>query len=153
MHYYQLLKFAMPVSHSIVCPVIPGSVLMYKHSRILMEVLWLLFFFCPCHAFNGHTLSQYNPLGHLNFPLNSPECTQKFHLCLPKAQMEVLTTWMHTYRRYLPLEYTHILDPKKIFFATVVVKWNTHHFIVHLLGIVQSHSYLQSQNPSCTMKG
>ena len=134
------------------------SVLMYKLSRFLVEILELLAFFCLCHAFLRHTLSQHNPLGHLNFLLHSPQfpafSTQKLHSHLPKAQMVVQTTWMHTYGCYFPLSYTFVLDPKKIFFTAGIVKSEISiSLLVHLEGVVESHLYLQSQNPSCTMWG
>ena len=113
MHYYQLLKFAyasLPL-HCSSCDW--HSVLMYKYSKFLVEILDLLVFVCLCHAFHKHTLSQHDPLGHLHFLLNYTQC---IHLYLPKEQMEVQTTWMYTYGCYFPLSHTQVLDLKKLFF-------------------------------------
>ena len=127
--------------------------MIYKRTKFLVEILELLVF-CPCHIFHRHTVSQHNPFGHLNFLLHSPQCTHKFHLHLPKAQIKIQTTQMHPYKCYFPLSYTCVLDPKNIFFTTVIVKSETSiFFLAHLLVVIKSHSYLQSQNPSYTKKG
>lgn len=118
------------------------SVLIYKQSKFLVEILELLVFFGLCHAFHRHTLSQHNPLGYLNFILYFPQCTQKFCLYIPKAQIEVQTTWMHTYGSYFVV-IIHVLDPKRIFFTTVIVKSETSIcLLVHLVEVVDLHSYL-----------
>ena len=100
------------------------SVPMYKHSKFLVEILELTVS-CLCHSFHRRTLSQHNPLGHLLFLLHSPQGIQKFHLHLPNSQIKVQTTWIHTYRYCRLLSYTCLLDPKKIFFTTVIVKNET----------------------------
>ena len=44
-------------------------------------------------------------------------------------------------------------DPKKIFFTTVIVKSETSIILhVYLVGVVESHSYLEFKNLSFTMK-
>ena len=145
-------------SWNLLCP--PSTVLFvlwsplstdYKHSSFLAEILELLVFFCFCYTFHGHTLSQHNPWCHLNFLLLSRQCTHKFHLHLPKAQIKVQTTWMHTYRCYFPLSNTCVRPKEDIFRHSDCEKWNKHPVTVHLVGVVKSHSYLQSQNSSCTM--
>lgn len=139
------------VGHSLCSSCDGYSVLNYKQYKFLVEILELLVFFGLCHAFHRHTLSQHNPLGYLNFILYSPQYTQKFCLHISKAEIEVQTTWMHTYGCYFIV--IHVLDPKRIFFTTVIVKSETSIcLLVHLVEVVDLHSHLQSWNPLCTMK-
>lgn len=117
------------VGHSLCSSCDGYSVLNYKQYKFLVEILELLVFFGLCHAFHRHTLSQHNPLGYLNFILYSPQYTQKFCLHISKAEIEVQTTWMHTYGCFFFLSHTHALDSKKIFSCHGYSdRWNTHPF-------------------------
>ena len=87
------------------------------------------------------------------FFLQFPQCTQNFHLHLPKTQIEVQITGMHTHRCYFLLSYSQISDTKKCF-TTVRVKTESRTlFLLHLTGVVKSHSYLQISKFIGQMKG
>ena len=49
--------------------------------------------------------------------------------------------------------YSHVRYKECIFHHSDCKKWNKHLFTCVLVGVIESHLYLQPQNLSCTMKG
>lgn len=98
---------------------------------------------CLCQDFHRHVHSPHDPLVHPPFFLQFPQCTPKFHLHLPKTQVEVQITGMHTHGCYFLLSYSQISDTKKVFTTVIVKSESSTLFRLHLTGVVKSHSYLQ----------
>lgn len=150
MYYHQLLKWDMSAFQCIACPVVHYWCMNIPGFWQISWSFWSSISSMP--SVNTHSLNVI--YGHLNFLLPSPQCTQKFHLHLPKVKIEVQTTYTHLWVLVSILLYLCARPKGDIFLAQWWWKVKTSILLlVHVVRVIKSHWYLQSQNPSCTTKG
>lgn len=150
-YYHQLLKWGLSAFQCIVCPVVQ-----YWCMNIpgFFQKSWEFLIFYLLHAFCEHTFSQCN-LWSSKFSSAFSTMHSKVSFTSSKGKNRSPNN-LNTHFSVLVsiLLYLCVRLKEDTFLAQWWWKVKTSiRLLVHVVRVIKLHSYLQSQNPSCTIKG